>query len=219
MNMSYSDFLATYLLVFSWARDPLDADDWLNTIKSKFGLLHCTEYQKTLYATQQLKGPAVAWWASYLVALPVEHHVTWNEFRIAFHGHHLSAGTIRRKLIEFLELHQGNRSVYNYTQEFNNLAEYKRHHVDSDAKKGELYRMGLNIQLQDHLVKNLSLSYNDPASTAIDQEGTMRACEVAEEKRKRTTPRPTEGSSSSAPPQYCIVYTPPAGQQRRPPQF
>jgi hypothetical protein len=37
--------------------------------------------------------------------------------------------------------------VYDYTQEFNNLAQYGGHHMDSDAKKAELYRKGLNIQL------------------------------------------------------------------------
>jgi hypothetical protein len=47
--------------------------------------------------------------------------------------------------------------------------------------------------LQDRLIQNLNLSYNDLASTAIDQEGTMKACEAAEEKkRKRTMPGPTE---------------------------
>jgi hypothetical protein len=40
--------------------------------------------------------------------------------------------------------------------------------VDSDANKAELYRKGLNIQLQDCLVQNLNLSYNYPASIAID---------------------------------------------------
>jgi hypothetical protein len=80
--------------------------------------------------------------------------------------------------------------------------------VDSDAKKVELYRNWLNIQLLDHLVQNLSLSYNDLASIAIDQEGTMRACEAAEEKkRKRTIPGPTGGSSSGALPKYHMVYT------------
>jgi hypothetical protein len=44
-----------------------------------------------------------------------------GEFRTAFRGHHLSVGTMRRKLAEFLDLHQGNRSVYEYIQEFNNL--------------------------------------------------------------------------------------------------
>jgi hypothetical protein len=52
MNTSYSDFLTTHPSDFSRARDPLDVDDWLHTTESKFRLLHCTEYQKTLYATQ-----------------------------------------------------------------------------------------------------------------------------------------------------------------------
>jgi hypothetical protein len=100
-------------------------------------------------------------------------------------------GTVRRKLVEFLELCQGNSSVYEYTQEFNNLAQYVGHHVD-----------------------------NDSASTTNDQEGTMMACEAVEEKkRKRTMLGPIGGSSSSAPPKYRMVYMLPMGQPRRPPQF
>jgi hypothetical protein len=48
----YSDFLSTHPLVFADATDPLEADSWLRTTESKFGLLHCTEYQKTMYTTQ-----------------------------------------------------------------------------------------------------------------------------------------------------------------------
>jgi hypothetical protein len=51
-DSSYSDFLATHPQVFADATDPLEADSWLRTTESKFGLLHCTEYQKTLYAAQ-----------------------------------------------------------------------------------------------------------------------------------------------------------------------
>jgi hypothetical protein len=125
MNTSYSDFLATHQSIFSGARDPLYVDDWLRTTESKFVMLHYIEYQKTLYATQQLRGPAGAWWASYLAALPVDHHVAWDEFRVAFPSQHLSVGTIRCKLVEFLDMHQGNRSVYDYTQELNNQAQYR----------------------------------------------------------------------------------------------
>jgi hypothetical protein len=146
--------------------------------------------------------------------------VAWDEFRVAFRGHHLSVGTVHCKLVEFLELRQGNRSVYDYTQEFNNLPRYGGHHVDTNVKKAELYPKGLNIQLQDRLIQNLNLSYNDLASTAIDQEGTMKACEAAEEKkRRRTMPGSSGGISSGAPPKYCMIYTPPAGQLHRPPQF
>jgi hypothetical protein len=86
------------------------------------------------------------------------------------------------KLAEFLDLHQGNRSVYEYTQEFNNLAQYEGHHVNTDAKKADLFHKGLTIQLQDRLILSQNLSYNELASASIDQEGTMKACEEAEEK-------------------------------------
>jgi hypothetical protein len=147
MNTSYSDFLVTHMLIFAGAKESLDADDWLYTTESKFGLLHYIEYQKTLYAAQQLRGPAGAKWASYTAALSANHQVAWDEFHVAFRCHHLSAGIVRLKLVEFLELRQGNRYVYEYTQEFNNLAQYGGHRVDTDAKKAELYCKGLNIQL------------------------------------------------------------------------
>jgi hypothetical protein len=122
MNTSYSEFLATHPPLFSRGKDPLEADDWLRTTELKFSLLHCIEYHKTQYAAQQLRGPAGAWWASYTAALPADHHVPWSEFRATFRGHHLSASTMRRKLAEFLDLHHGDHSVYEYIQEFNNLA-------------------------------------------------------------------------------------------------
>jgi hypothetical protein len=52
MNTSYSEFLATHPPLFSGGKDPLEADDWLCTTESKFSLLHCIEYQKTLYVAQ-----------------------------------------------------------------------------------------------------------------------------------------------------------------------
>jgi hypothetical protein len=105
MNTSYSKFLATHPPLFSGGKDHLEADDWLYTTESKFSLLHYTEYQKTLYAAQQLRGPIRTWWASYTAALLVDHHVPSGEFHVAFRGHHLSTGTMCHKLVEFLDLH------------------------------------------------------------------------------------------------------------------
>jgi hypothetical protein len=53
-DLLYSDFLVTHLPVFANATDPLEVDSWLRTTEYKFRLLHCKEYQKTLYAAQQL---------------------------------------------------------------------------------------------------------------------------------------------------------------------
>jgi hypothetical protein len=99
--------------------------------------------------------------------------------------------------------------------------QYGIHHVDTDAKKAELFHKGLTIQLQDRLILSHNLSYNEMASAAIDQEGTMKACKAAEKKkRKRVVSGPSGGGSSSALLKYHMIYTPPAGQQcRPPPQF
>jgi hypothetical protein len=70
------------------------------------------------------------------------------------------------------------------------------------------------------LILSQNLSYNDLASAANNMEDTMRACEVAKEKkRKRTMPRSFEGSSSGALPKYRMVYMPSVGQPCQPPQF
>jgi hypothetical protein len=45
-----------------------------------------------------------------------------GEFRTAFRTHHLSAGLLCTKLKEFLDLEQGNHSVFYYTRQFNTLA-------------------------------------------------------------------------------------------------
>jgi hypothetical protein len=69
VETSYTEFLATHPLTFTEAIDPLEADNWLHIIESKFGLLHCTEIQKTLFTAQQLRGPASAWWANFTATI------------------------------------------------------------------------------------------------------------------------------------------------------
>jgi hypothetical protein len=54
---------------------------------------------------------------------------------------------MRHKLIEFLNLRQGNHSIYEYCQEFNSLAQYGAHHIDMDEKKDALFHKVLTIQL------------------------------------------------------------------------
>jgi hypothetical protein len=115
-DSSYLDFLATHPPVFANATNTIEADSWFRTTESKFGLLRCTEYKKTMYAMQQLRGAVGAWWASYIATLPDDHPVPWREFRTAFRAHHLSAGLLCSKLKEFLDLEQGNRSVFDYTR-------------------------------------------------------------------------------------------------------
>ena len=75
----------------------------------------------------------------------------WREFKAAFRGHHIPAGIMDRKLNEFLALTQGNRTVLQYAQAFNDLCQYAGYHADTDEKKRDRFRRGLSTKLRDHL--------------------------------------------------------------------
>jgi hypothetical protein len=70
---SYLDFLVTQPLEFIETTYPLEANHWLRMTESKFRLLRCSEFQKTLFAAQQLRGSASAWWATYTTAIQDNH--------------------------------------------------------------------------------------------------------------------------------------------------
>jgi hypothetical protein len=65
------------------------------------------EVQKTHFTVQHLCGNTSMWWANYTATRPVDYQVSWTEFRIAFHAHHILAGVMRKKCQEFMELKQG----------------------------------------------------------------------------------------------------------------
>jgi hypothetical protein len=55
-------------------------------------------------------------------------------------------GLIERKLNEFLNLTQGTRTVTQYAQVFNHLCQYAGSHADTDARKCDRFRRGLNTK-------------------------------------------------------------------------
>ena len=101
---------------------------------------------------------------------------------------------IRRKLTEFLALKQGNNSVLQYAQAFNNLSQYAGYHVDTDEKKQACFRQGLSSELQDRLAMVKFDTFSELVNDAIIQEDAHLA-HKAEKKRKA----PAAGSSSSTP--------------------
>ena len=43
---SYADFESTRPPIFTTAADPLEADNWIRTMESKFSVIHCSNQQK-----------------------------------------------------------------------------------------------------------------------------------------------------------------------------
>jgi len=72
----FKEFLNTKPPIFKEVEEPLQAEEWLNTLEQKFCLLRLTEQMKTEYASYQLSGPAGIWWSHHRVTLPLNAHIT-----------------------------------------------------------------------------------------------------------------------------------------------
>jgi hypothetical protein len=104
---TYHEFSETCPPLFIKAEDPLEADEWIRVMEQKFRLVRCTETQKPVFATQQLRGPASTWWENFVAIQPAGHHITWEEFKLAFHEHYVPEGVLHMKQEEFIRLRQG----------------------------------------------------------------------------------------------------------------
>jgi predicted PolB exonuclease-like 3'-5' exonuclease len=133
--------------------------------------------------------------------------VEWREFKAAFRGHHIPAGIMDRKLNEFLALTQGNRTVLQYAQAFNDLCQYAGYHADTDEKKRDRFRRGLSTKLRERLNTVRANSYNELVNMAISEED----CITAQAEKKRKTP---VAGPSAQPQRFRIV----SNNQNRGPQ-
>jgi len=80
----FEEFLDTKLPIFKEAEEPLQAEEWLNTLEQKLHLLRLTKPMKTEYASHQLQGPIGIWWSHHRATLPENAHITWNHFKTVF---------------------------------------------------------------------------------------------------------------------------------------
>jgi hypothetical protein len=197
---TYSDFATTHPPLFTEAGEPLEADHWLRVMESKFGLLRCTEVQKTLFAAQQLRGDASAWWANYTATRPVDYQVSWAEFCNAFRAYYIPAGVMRKKRQEFMDLKQGGRSVHDYSKQFNHLAQYAPDQVDTNEKKKNCFMIGLSIKLQECMALNTGGTFLEFISNVMIADDAI--CAHKETKKRKVVAAP----SSSAPLKYWTVY-------------
>ena len=216
-HSSFKEFLDTKPPIFKVAEEPLQADEWLNTIEQKFRLLRVTEHLKAEYASHQLQGPAGIWWTHFLSSLPANARVTWDQFKLAFRGHHIPPGLMRMKAAEFMRLTQGTKSLTEYMHAFNNLSRYAPSFVDTEEKKIESFKRGLGTKLMKTMANSRCATYNEFISDALTQENHNNMHAVAKG-RKRAYEAGASGSfQSKAPITARPQFRPPAPKFRPPP--
>ena len=113
---------------------------------------------------------------------------------------------------EFLALTQGTCTVLQYAQICNHVCQYAGYHADSDAKKWDCFRRGLNTKLREHLNLVHPDSFNELVNLAITQDDCI-AAHRAEKKRKA----PTGPSGAQSPRYHLVQNTVPRAPQRNSP--
>ncbi|KAK1696931.1 hypothetical protein QYE76_013628 [Lolium multiflorum] len=96
--------------VFSKTEEPLDADDWLQTMENNLEVAGVEPNEMVLFATHYLAGPARAWWISTR-AMNGGQFMTWADFKLKFSKYHVPPGLIKKMRDEFRELKQGRMTV------------------------------------------------------------------------------------------------------------
>jgi hypothetical protein len=182
---TYAQFSALKPPLFHKAEEPLEADAWLRAIEAKLDVLTspCSEERKVKFAAMYLRGPALLWWDHFKMMQPNGHEITWAEFKTTFMNHHIPKGMVEKKLNELLNLWQGSDSVYQYAQKFNNLCQYGAYYVDTDAKKMDRFRRGLDPELYEKLNPIKTNSYHEIVDLAISQEDGMKKVQNAKKRK------------------------------------
>ncbi|KAK1629739.1 hypothetical protein QYE76_004054 [Lolium multiflorum] len=167
--------------MFSKTEEPLDADDWLQTIENNLEVAGVEAAEKVLFATHYLSGPARAWWTSAR-AMNAGQMMTWEDFKLKFSKYHVPQGLIKKMRDEFRELKQGRMSVVEYRDRFLTLSRYAPDETDTNEKRKESFLNGLHDEMQTVLVNIPFADLEALVDSAIQMEGKLHQ---ANENRKR----------------------------------
>ena len=146
---------------FREVEEPLQAEEWLNTVEQKFRLLRLTDSLKAEYAAHQLQGATGIWWNQHREALPTNTVVDWTLFYEAFQGHFIPPGLMEMKHTEFMQLTQGNKTQKEYLHTFSHLSRYAPEFVSTEAKKIASFKRGLGPKLLKTMGRTKSAMFNE----------------------------------------------------------
>jgi hypothetical protein len=100
------------------------------------------------------------------------------------------------KHTEFMKLTQGNKSLTEYLQAFNNLARYATEFVDTDAKQITSFKHGLSPKLMKTMGTNKCTTFSEFISDVLTQENNNSIYAASKSRKKGFE----EGASQSKAP-------------------
>ena len=124
-SLKFTEFRKANWPSFRGIFDPDKADEWIKAIEKVFSILDCIDRQKVAFATYMLEVDVEFWWNGVKQLLEeFQMEITWNVFRDAFYQKYFPAFVRNAKELEFIQLRQGNSSIFEYIAKFEELCKF-----------------------------------------------------------------------------------------------
>ncbi|CAJ2633448.1 unnamed protein product [Trifolium pratense] len=112
---------------------------WIEEVEIVFEAMRCTEESKLTLGTYVLREEANKWWKNAKLKMGVGGVViTWEMFKGEFLRKYFSADIRNKKVVEFMELKQGNMSVAEYSVKFEELCAFSPHYNTVEAENDNI---------------------------------------------------------------------------------
>ncbi|KAK2397792.1 cleavage and polyadenylation specificity factor subunit [Trifolium repens] len=147
-------FLKNQPTTFAGGFEPEGAQKWIEDIERIFAAMGYTEEQKVVLGTYMLRDDADYWWKHASLRCGFGGVVlTWTMFKREFLNRYFPMDVRNRKVIEFMELKQGNMTVAEYAAKFESLCRFAPHYntLEAEHDKCMKFENGLRPEVK-HLI-------------------------------------------------------------------
>ena len=131
---------------FKDAKDPNEAQEWLEELEGILDNLDTEEEDRMTFTEFLLQGEARTWWKMEKEK-PDGGKYTWTEFQDIFLQCYFPTSVCEQKEQDFLYLRQRNLSVMEYDREFRRLAKFAKGLVVIDKDRMKRFINGLRLGL------------------------------------------------------------------------
>ena len=137
---------------------PNEADSWLDLVSDELINLRVPIHFRVSIAAGRLSGRARRWWRD-TKALHGGDDISWTEFRNLFLDEYVSGAHREEKCKELDRLQQGDMTVQEYREKFEELCVYKEYFRTHPKEKMNKFIDGLKGSYQTHLSVHEHTSY------------------------------------------------------------
>ncbi|XP_045803780.1 uncharacterized protein LOC123897255 isoform X2 [Trifolium pratense] len=137
--------------IFDGGYDPEGALKWIEGVERIFNAMRCQDVHKVTLGSYVLHEEADYWWKNASQRLGAGGAViTWDRFKREFLIKYFPADERNRKVVEFMELKQGNMSVSEYAAKFEELCRFAPHYntVEAEEDKCVKFENGLRPDIK-----------------------------------------------------------------------